>query len=250
MRWTMIYILKKRKLIKPVIPILIFLCSINHVLGQQTSDPSGPLQDYELRKFDQDLLERYRADEDYQYKVYQQAPKGPFRRFMDSLKEWYYGLIQSTATRNVLKILFYICCFVALIFFIIKLLGLEANSVFRKKEASKDPFTIHEEQLDEIDFEQALQKAFQAGQWRLFIRLSYLYSLKAFADAGKLIVKRGKTNHDYLYELPEQGLKNDFSGLGHLFEYTWYGHFEADQEMAKKAEAYLKNISTELGGRS
>ena len=222
------------------------------LVGQQTgsSNSNGQLQNYEFRKFDQDLLNQYRTNGDYEYKVYKEAPKGAFQRFLDNIKNWYYRLIRSSATRNVINIIFYLCCFVALIFFIIKLFDLETNSVFRKKETFNDPFQIHEGQLDEIDFKQELQRASQTSQWKLFIRLSYLYTLKSFSDAGEIVVKKGKTNRDYSYELSSQELKSYFYSLSYLFEYTWYGHFEADQEMARKAEACLKDISTQLGTKS
>ncbi|NJN27553.1 MAG: DUF4129 domain-containing protein [Cyclobacteriaceae bacterium] len=39
-----------------------------------------------------------------------------------------------------------------------------------------------------------------------------------------------KTNHDYAYEIQDEQYRMPFSQLSYLFEYVWYGDFEAGNQ--------------------
>ena len=62
-----------------------------------------------------------------------------------------------------------------------------------------------------------------------------------WTDRELILIKKGKTNHDYLYEL-QGAFKSNFSELSIIFDYTWYGHFEANKELVTKAKEYLAEI--------
>ena len=101
---------------------------------------------------------------------------------------------------------------------------------------------VIEELLDEVNFDEAISNAEKGEQWRVAVRLIYLYALKNLADQDLILVKKGKTNHEYLYEIKEAGFKQPFTDLSFMFDYTWYGHFEANKELVERAKSYLAAI--------
>jgi hypothetical protein len=62
------------------------------------------------------------------------------------------------------------------------------------------------------------------------------------ADQDLIIVKKGKTNHEYLYEIHDIGFRQNFSELSFMFDYTWYGHFEASKDLVETAKLHLSAI--------
>ena len=198
----------------------------------------------EIRHFDKSKLADYRNNPNYEYDAYKEVEKGAFQRFVERIQNWFYSTIRSGTTRQLLRYGFYLLCFVALTFFVIKLFGIETNTMFKGGSKSSLAFEVTEESLDEINFEEEIAKAEQNGQLRLAVRLIYLQALKTLADRDFITVKKGKTNHDYLYEIGDTELRENFSSLSFIFDYTWYGHFDANAELLNRMKSYSGAIAT------
>lgn len=203
----------------------------------------------EVRDFDAQKLSDYRQDKNFQYEIPTPETEGPFARFWRRVQEWFAGLIGSGTTADVFNILIRVLVIVAFIYFIIKIFGIEVTTVFKPSKAQKLPYQVSEEQLDSIDFEKEIALAIQEHQWRFVVRLIYLQSLKLLADAEWLTVKKGKTNRDYLYELSGKDVEKDFERLSFIFDYTWYGHFEANDAIVSEAQDHLSNIQNAQTGK-
>jgi len=55
-----------------------------------------------------------------------------------------------------------------------------------------------------------------------------------------------KTNSDYLYEIKNEKLRNDFAYLSYLYNYIWYGEFELEEETFTKAIQSFEKTSKTL----
>lgn len=196
----------------------------------------------EIREFDDSKLATYRLDEDYNYEAYKEVETGAFQRFIDRIQNWFNKLMSSGRTGQLINYALFLLGFIALVFFVVKLFGIESNSMFKKGKSSSQSFEISEEVLDEINFDEAIRNAEKSEQWRIAVRLIYLYALKDLADQDLIIVKKGKTNHEYLYEIHDVGFRENFSELSFMFDYTWYGHFEANKELVETAKLHLTAI--------
>ena len=195
------------------------------------------------RGFDATELSEYRANPDFQFEVVKAEPDTAFEKFVKRIRDWFFGLFQSQASRNVLDILFKLLLFTAFVYFIIKIFGIEVNTVFKpsaKKEL--DFFNVKEESLDRINFESEIETALLQKQYRVAIRLMYLNALYKASKAGLIDLRQGKTNREYAYELSGNVAEGEFNELGYLFDYTWYGHFEADERLSGQARQFLKSI--------
>ncbi len=196
----------------------------------------------EIREFDQDKLSNYQQDSQFQYDLPQLEGESILERAWRWLQEWYADLIGNGTTANLVDILFRIALVVAFVYFIIKIFGVEITTVFKPSKAKKLAYQVSEEQLMGIDFEAEIAQAIQQKQWRFAVRLTYLHALKLLADAEWLAVKKGKTNRDYLYELSGKQVEKDFERLSFIFDYTWYGHFEASDIILAQAKDHFDKI--------
>ncbi|RYZ61829.1 MAG: DUF4129 domain-containing protein [Chitinophagaceae bacterium] len=107
--------------------------------------------------------------------------------------------------------------------------------LFRKKATVINTETREEIDTDDIfsiRFDAEIAKAESAGNYRFAVRLWYLWLLKELSEKELIEYRQGRTNHDYVMQLRNRTIGNDFSRLTRNFEYTWYGQF------ALSAEAY------------
>lgn len=196
------------------------------------------------RSFDTEQLQAYQADSDYQYEVVKAEPDGEFQKFLNRVRDWFLSFFQSQVSRNLFDIFLKLLLFTAFIYFIIKIFGIEVNSVFKPSKTSQlDFFDVNEENLETIDFEKDISHSLDQKEYRMAIRLMYLNALFKASNAGLIDLKQGKTNRDYAYELHGNAAEVEFNELGYLFDYTWYGHFEANERLSNQAQKYLTNIN-------
>lgn len=199
------------------------------------------------RSFNTEKVEELK--DEYSYELAPPGDEGAFERFWNRVVQWFWSLFESEVTSTILNIIFYGILLAALVFAVIKLAGVEVNSVF-KNNLEVPSLEVNEENLNGIDFDQAINMAKSDQDWRLMIRLLYLKSLKSLWDKEIISVRKGKTNREYYYEIQGKSWSADFQKLSLLFDYTWYGHFEAKEVHAQKAIAYSDTIGIEKGGSS
>lgn len=187
--------------------------------------------------FNANKIEQLRSDPDLQYEIQPQAAEGSFERLWQRFRAFIASLLASSAS----TILFQLLLATAVVYFIIKIIGVEFTSVFSPGKTSPQA-DISEENLDSVNLDEELEKARLSKDWRLVVRLIYLKALKLMWESEMVGLRKGKTNHEYLYELEGKDVAAPFESLSFLFDYTWYGHFEATQSISQKAENYFQEI--------
>ena len=93
--------------------------------------------------------------------------------------------------------------------------------------------TIEEELPDDIfsiNYEREIEKAAEAKNYRLAVRLWYLNTLKELSERNIIDYRQEKTNSDYVTSLFGGRYYSDFFRLTRNFEYTWYGQFNLSSE--------------------
>ncbi|MCS6798470.1 MAG: DUF4129 domain-containing protein [Myxococcota bacterium] len=66
-----------------------------------------------------------------------------------------------------------------------------------------------------------------AGRWLEALRALYLATLVALDRRGLLVLERGRTNGQYVRQLPAGALRDDFRDLTRTFDGRWYGRIAA-----------------------
>lgn len=135
----------------------------------------------------------------------------------------------------------------ALVYVITRLLKVNTFRIlYRNKERKPIEAIVEHENIHEMDFEKLLGEATEAKDYRLAVRLCYLWSLKMLADSDHLHWEPGKTNRDYLRDLRASPLSAGFRQLSYYFEYAWYGNFSVTPELFNRVNGIFSEWKTRI----
>ncbi len=128
------------------------------------------------------------------------------------------------------------------IYIIFRVFQLKGNIFFAKKDkkisnADQDELSDH---FIPESWEQVIQNAAAAGNYRLAVRHCYRYLLSMLQDKEVIRYQTAKTNYQYAYELTGTNLYQPFMQLTRGYEYVWYGGFPIGKE---RFEAYYEQIT-------
>ncbi|MGV8915627.1 MAG: DUF4129 domain-containing protein [Kaistella sp.] len=117
------------------------------------------------------------------------------------------------------------------LYFLIRfLLNKNGNFFFGKKNQKFDIANQDiQENIHAINFPQTIENYESQKDFRSAIRYRFLFILKKLSDKNLLNWNPEKTNKDYLAELKNSSLKENFSELVYIFDYVWYGEFEVTE---------------------
>jgi hypothetical protein len=102
------------------------------------------------------------------------------------------------------------------------------------------------ENIFEINYQREIEKAINAGDYRLAVRLMFLRLLKQLSQKKIIEYKHERTNFDYLSQLYSTGYYNDFFRLTRNYEYTWYGKFDVSRETFGIIKNEFENFDRKL----
>lgn len=130
---------------------------------------------------------------------------------------------------------------------IIMYLSNNNTSLFRKTRTIADAEMEEDTQdIFAINFQKEIDKATDAGNYRLAIRLMFLRQLKRLSDRNIIQYTQDKTNFDYLLQLRPTALYPDFFRLARNYEYSWYGQFDIDAEKFAVIRKDFENFDGKL----
>jgi len=121
--------------------------------------------------------------------------------------------------------------------------------LFRKKPGSISDDASDEEPAEnifELNFEKEIQKAIDAKNYRMAVRLMYLQTLKELSVRNLINYTHEKTNSDYLFQLAGTFYYKNFFRLTRDFEYVWYGHFTLSDESFSFIRNDFINFKTQI----
>lgn len=181
--------------------------------------------------------------------------KTPEKNAWDRFKEWLanffkniFSFTDSKSAVNFVDIVIRtiaILIVVAVIYMIVKaIMNKEGQWIFGKNSDRKIiNYDEIEKNLHLVDFEKLIQKSLESKENRLTIRYYYLWLLKKLSEKQIIEWDVEKTNSDYIYEIKDEALKEDFAYLSYLYNNIWYGEFELDETTFTKAKtAFEKSI--------
>lgn len=233
--------------------IIWLLLSSQAVTGQERAPDqvyrfSDSLQLSQSRAIPAEVMEAYRNNEDFDYRFgYEQTISWweQFKRWLAEQLSWLFGTVEIDFP---IDWLLYIFCAAAIIFAILKLMGVSVSGLFRRDESAGriDMQPEMEQNIHEINFEEEISRAQQSQDYRKAVRLLYIWTLKRLADAEHIHWHPGKTNADYQREMQQSTLLPDFRSLSIYYEYAWYGEFPVDAALYQKVNQLHRQISHSL----
>ncbi|HWD90557.1 MAG TPA: DUF4129 domain-containing protein [Mucilaginibacter sp.] len=205
-----------------------------------------------VRRLDSAALNRYSRDPDFNYtheRTEQQMSWwerlwNRFWRWVDSLFPKFSGGGNVVA---VIKFLLIAAFAFLIIWLITRLFKIDLLRLFGKKKNDDGiPYSEQTENIHEINFDEAINKALHDRNYRLAVRLLYLRSLKQLNDAGLIHWRMEKTNLAYLNELENPEYKRLFGALTVRFEYVWYGDFPINNEVFQNIDSLFRDFNSRL----
>jgi len=200
-----------------------------------------------VRPFDKAALVNYASQKEFKY-TNGYVGESLWTRFW----RWFWGLFNNDDRGTIASIFVTILEYLligfgiaALVFLIMKLIGIDALNVIRRRaKATPLPYDESTENIYAIDFDAEIEKAIGQQNYRLAVRLLYLRSLRQLADAGLINWDLTKTNSIYVDELTNAEQQIAFKLLTRQFEYVWYGEFMIDAPVFKKISALFNDFKT------
>lgn len=201
-----------------------FLCFAIFCQAQTgTSDTASAVQ---IRTIPDSKLQQWKNSKDFNYDRNVEGLSF-LQRLRMQILHWLAEFFSDRQRRNGFWIVLIVVCFAIVVFAILKLTGMSSGGMFERNTKKNLSYNEEEENIHEINFEDAISTAERNNDLRLAVRFHYLKLLKYLSDKGAILWKPNKTNHDYITEMNGAPA---FIQLTNEFEYVWYGEREVNEE--------------------
>ncbi len=178
------------------------------------------------KQFNPKSLKEYASKKEFNYtEGKQKSGLTLWERFWN----WVWEKLDSALSSKGSDLIFLILGGAALVFLVMKLVGMDSLKILSRKSAETGMVYEDEPTIYGVNFDAEIEKAVAAKDYRLAVRMLYLKCLKRLSDAGKIDWQPNKTNRAYALELND-GRKEKFIDLTRQFEYVWYGNFPVDAD--------------------
>mgnify|MGYP000994547229 CR=1 FL=1 len=157
------------------------------------------------------------------------------------------GILDAFFSSGIVQVLLWAvaACFVL---FIIYRLFLSEGAFRRESRSAKtNSAEVEEEEITpDTDFDALIGQALRQQNLRLAVRYQYLRSLHKLAAKQLVELAPDKTNYQYVRELKNPSLQNEFASLTLNYEYVWYGEFAIDKEIYSKIENGFRSFDQKI----
>jgi len=182
-----------------------------------------------VRNFDQEKIKTYSRQAEFKY-----DSDVPTDDWWNKFWRWFWRLFKGAAKHGpssaFIRYIIIVVLAVLIVYVLVKTAGVDLRILLGKPKRTQIGFTESQDNIHEIDFNEQIQQAINNGNYRLAVRLCYLSALKKLSDQSLITWQPEKTNHAYIKEIEDHGIKNQFQLLTRQFEYIWYGDFHIDKD--------------------
>ncbi len=220
---------------------ILFLFSIGSN-GQLAAYDSSAV---ERRAFDEEAITKYKTEREFQYDKISE----PVSSLWDRFWAWFWRQVDdffSSSVGNIsLKVFLVLIAVAAVAYFIWKMTG-DRTGLFGSRGKKGLAYEIGQEDIHSISFDEAIQDAVSQENYRLAVRLVYLYSLKLLSDQQLIDWKPGKTNTAYVFEMKPHTASGAFNQLTTSFEFAWYGGEAVSKEHYRDFDTSFQEFKTRI----
>lgn len=201
------------------------------------------------RTVSKEKIEQLQNDSDFSYAANYQVEDDPLARIWNWIISSILRIIGSAAQGGPWRIVFLIIIGLVIAYAVVKILGIDPTfGMFyknRKNNFQKNKGAIIED-ISGTDFEAAIKKAYANENYKEVVRYYYLFALNKLDEAEIIRWKKGKTNYEYLYEVQDSAMRENFSSLNYYFEYAIYGEFEVTEVLARSSASLFDKINQSI----
>ena len=228
---------------KTAVTLICFICL--QVIGQAQTTLRYDTSRVSRRAFSAVRMDGYKSNPEFQYEKVSTSAKSGWDLFWDWVWSKIDQLFNNVHTGNLFFWIILVISVSVLAYFVIQATGMRDGMLFGKRNLQQGlAFSTMEEDIHAIDFDSAIQKATEQGNFRLAVRMLYLPALKKLTDGGKISWKAGKTNLMYWQELSGTLLQEPFFELTRQFESNWYGNLSVSGQEFNQLNGLFREFYT------
>lgn len=200
--------------------------------------------------FSDNAIEDYRRTDDFKYIEYK-APDNWYTRFKQWLSDIWASIIDWILDGDqaqgflalLIKALPYLILIAVLTFIIWLFIKIDTGGTpLLARSGSNVILSSEQEILEREDIRELIQQAVAANNYRLAVRYYYLLALQQLKDKDVIDWQVQKTNHDYVYEIKNNDVRQQFVKVTRIYDFIWYGSFVVDTAAFAKAEKEFKKL--------
>jgi hypothetical protein len=187
------------------------------------------------------------SDPKLNYKQSIDKKPGLLEEFWEWLLKKLFGKATFKQRMQAEDLLYWLIIIAAIIIMIYLLRKSELVSLIKpKSKGLAFNFNDITEDLNTIDFDARIKKAENENDYRTAVRWHYLKALAVLDKKEIIAFANYKTNFNYLYEIKNESLQNGFKEISKIYEYLWYGEFEADDKKYKDYVTTFNQFTIQL----
>lgn len=199
-----------------------------------------------VRYFNNNELQKYKKDSDFQYIQLSEPLKSIWERFWNWVWWHIIDIMRTKKGKTIVSTVLFLAGAAAIIFFVTRVMGMNTGRLFGRDSGTGLQYNTSEENIHNISFENAIKEAVENNNFRLAIRLLYLQSLKQLSDKGYIEWQKDKTNNEYIQEVSGNAWQQLFKKLTYNFEYTWYGEMNVSNENFQNIYKQFQQFNNQL----
>jgi hypothetical protein len=247
-----------------VLSLILLLALPSSVLGSALQDSIVVQKEIRYDKgkispieFDQSQIDKLKSAPDFDYtpKIQSQSWWAAFKQWLGNLWgdfwEWLFGDVGAgSVLAFIIKILPYIILAFLLGFGIWLFIKLDpGGSALKQPGQPGVDLSLEEEIIQKQDISKLIAKAIREKNYRLAIRYYYLSVLKKLREREIIEYQFQKTNAEYLSEIQDGFLKEQFRKITWIYDFIWYGDFHVDETQFEKAKVEFEDVLGNLKGK-
>lgn len=226
--------------------LFIFILFSFPIIAQEAAEGQPPKEETRLfpLEFNEEKLKEYRNDPAYDYSEaaakdnwwssFKRYLKMQWHRFMD----WLFGDFEMPFVLALLIDILPYLLLAGLIGLVLYLFSKLNPASYHMNNQKGEVFHGEDEKIVKSkDIQKMIEKAVANGNFRLAVRYHFLFVLQQLSRKQIIVYDNTKTDEEYLQEIENTDLKMLFRRLNYLYDFIWYGHFDAtasDYEKIKK----------------
>lgn len=192
-----------------------------------------------------EAIDRYRQDPEYKYDLVKE-PESWWKRLL----RWIFSKIAlGEGSWSVLGWTLIAIAAIALIFLILKILGVPVKGLFifsRSTHVTDLSFSAAQVNIDDQHLEKKLHAFIDAEAYREATRILFILLLKQLHTMKLIQWSTWKTDREYYYELQDQELKSTFLQLIRNYEFIWFGQFSLEKEQFHTVQLQFEAFTNRL----
>ena len=240
---------------KPLLFFILFIFCSSAVLAapevvqlQEEQEAAGPVP----LDFDQEKIHSYKQDPDFDYteKIESENWWTRFKRWValqwQNFMERLFGDFEAPPFLAFLfRALPYLLITLLLGLIIYLFWKLNPASYFSGHRTKPAVFLDEDEKIiRKRDIKVLIENAIAKGNYRLAVRYHFLYMLQQLTQRNFISYDSSKTDEDYLQELLQPELREQFRKLNRIYDFVWYGRFETGPENFEKIRKDFQKMQT------